>query len=58
MEKKCRICKVPKALQLFPKNATANDGRYHICKECMKNVENPKRRQRRKEVADFYKMFL
>lgn len=58
MTKTCRICKLPKDLRLFPKNATANDGRYHTCRECMNVKEGVKRKERRKEVADFYKLFL
>lgn len=58
MKKPCRKCGKEKELKDFPKSATCNDGRYHTCRECHNPVENEKRRQHRKDIADFYSMFL
>ena len=33
-KKECRICKLPKELERFPKHSKLKDGRDTLCKEC------------------------
>ena len=58
MTKKCRKCGEEKELKNFPKVATCNDGRYHTCRDCHNPVEGAKRKEKRKQMDDFYNLFL
>lgn len=49
MNKRCKVCKVDKALDAFPRNARAADGHNGICHDCQTTI-NARRSNTRKEA--------